>query len=79
LPFLSLIWNGESEIIAAGHVRRGSAHGHASLTLYRIAKHIVSVEMSKVGRLLVLWNRKGGQVWEICGKNLLLTCSDKWI
>ncbi len=79
LPFLSLIWNGESEIIAAGHVRRGSAHAHASLTLYRIAKHIVSVEMSKDGRLLVLWNRKGGRVWGICGKNLLLTCSDKWI
>lgn len=79
LPFLSLIWNGESEIIAAGHVRRGILRNfRTGLTIYRIAKPIGCVETSKAGRLLVRWNPKGGQALGTCRKIRLLICSDKW-
>lgn len=50
LPFLSLIWNGESEIIAAGYVSTLRGRTGLWLTVVRIAKHIDFAETSKVGK-----------------------------
>ena len=50
LPFLSLIWNGESEIIAAGYASNLHAHRSLQLTMRRIAKHTDCGVMSKAGR-----------------------------
>ena len=40
LPFLSLIWNGESEIIVAGYVSNSHAHRSLQLTVRRTVKYI---------------------------------------
>lgn len=63
LPFLSLIWNGESEIIAAGYVGIPSQpltcmRGCALANRNRIAKHIGYRAMSKAGKLWDLWNQR---------------------
>ena len=51
LPFLSLIWNGESEIIAAGYVSDLHTHRSLQLTIRRIVKCTEYGEMKKDGRL----------------------------
>ena len=56
LPFLSLIWNGESEIIAAGYVgipsqRVMCMRACVLANKNRIAKHIGYKAMSEAGRL----------------------------
>ena len=71
LPFLSLIWNGESEIIAAGYVSNLHAHRSLPLTMRRTAKHTDCGVTSKAGRLLAPWSRRAGLDWEKCVTNLL--------
>ena len=51
LPFLSLIWNGESEIIAAGYVSTLHSPRRLQLTMRRTAKHTGCEVTSKAGRL----------------------------
>lgn len=59
LPFLSLIWNGESEIIAAGYVHLASPVVCLNADLCdRIARPTDSMGMSKGGRLLAQWSQK---------------------
>lgn len=71
LPFLSLIWNGESEIIAAGYVSDLHPHSSLPLIMRRTAKRTDCEVTSKAGRLQAQWSRKGGPDWEKCEKNLL--------
>ncbi len=71
LPFLSLVWNGESEIIAAGYVSDVHPHSSLPLTRRRTAKRTDCEVASKAGRLPAQWSRKGGPDWEKCEKNLL--------
>ena len=71
LPFLSLIWNGESEIIAAGYVSEFHPNSSLPLTMRRTAKRTDCEVTSKAGRLQAHWSRKGGPNWEKCEKNLL--------
>lgn len=70
LPFLSLIWNGESEIIAAGYVSSLCLSSGSWLNMIRTAKHTDCVGTSKVGRLWDLWSLRAGLAWVKCVKNL---------
>ena len=71
LPFLSLIWNGENEIIAAGYVSSLHIHRRLQLTMRRTAKHTDCEVMSKAGGLLAPWSRKADLDWVKCAKNPL--------
>lgn len=71
LPFLSLIWNSESEILAAGYVGNNEIRVWMTTNITRTAKRIGYVETSKDGKSLGLWNRRVGQGWGICARNRL--------
>ena len=60
LPFLSLVWNGESEIIAAGYVGIFILSQYDSTYTARIARYTVYEVMNKGGKSPVRWNRRAG-------------------
>ena len=71
LPFLSLIWNGESEIIAAGFVcAEWQETSKKKLTMIaRIVRCIDSVAMIRDGKYQAPWSLKGGLVWVKCERS----------
>ena len=71
LPFLSLVWNGEDEIIAAGYVWHFNWSNISIMTSSRIAKHTDSKVANEAGKLSDPWNRKEGLAWAPQEKNLL--------
>ncbi|KAI9789764.1 MAG: hypothetical protein M1816_005803 [Peltula sp. TS41687] len=80
LPFMSLIWDGEDQIIAAGNVSaaRNTAYQFRvmggfiqRLNLYRIVNHIACGETSMDGNWWVHWNQRDGLDLENFEKNPL--------
>ena len=70
LPFLSLIWTGESEIVAAGYVSVSITRMELVLKDCRTVKRTVCVGTNKAGRLLDQWSRKVDPAWVRCVKSL---------
>ena len=79
LPFLSLIWNGENEIMAAGYVSTVDQSAKVLLTWIRTAKFTDSKEINRDGRFQGRWRVKAGQAWVMGERNLRSTCSNRWI
>jgi actin related protein 2/3 complex, subunit 1A/1B len=81
LPFTSLIWSGDSEIIAAGHVRFFNVRHPRLRTLMcaRTASHIASVAARVAGSSPARSKLRLVPAWAVSVRNRLSICSVKWI
>ena len=79
LPFMSLVWSSESEIIAAGYVSITEFPLHRYSTCSRTARHIASKAASRAGSWQALSSPRADRASKTTERSLLSTCSGRWI